>query len=56
MAMAGADLLGPQVVLVPVPLHPRRLRQRRFNQALLLARSLQQAYAEQTGQILRIDT
>jgi ComF family protein len=27
-------------LLVPVPLHPRRLRQRSYNQALLLAREL----------------
>lgn len=33
-AMSGAD------TLVPVPLHPRRLRQRGFNQAELLAREL----------------
>lgn len=28
-------------LLIPVPLHPRRLRERGFNQALLLARSLE---------------
>lgn len=32
-AMAGADWI------VPVPLHPKRLRERGFNQALLLARA-----------------
>jgi ComF family protein len=32
-----------EVVLVPVPLHPRRLRKRGFNQALLLARALAQS-------------
>jgi ComF family protein len=36
-------------VLVPVPLHPRRLRRRGFNQAELLARAL----GERTG--LRVD-
>src|SRR5690349_11933949 len=30
----------PSAVLVPVPLHPRRLRARGFNQAVLLARAL----------------
>jgi ComF family protein len=30
-------VLGPGVVLVPVPLHPRRKRERGFNQAELLA-------------------
>ena len=30
----------PAQVIVPVPLHPRRLRQRGYNQALLLARAL----------------
>ncbi|HAD03149.1 MAG: hypothetical protein A2091_11160 [Desulfuromonadales bacterium GWD2_61_12] len=33
------DSFAPQL-LVPVPLHPSRLRQRSFNQALLLARHL----------------
>lgn len=39
MAAAGKDLLKekPAALLVPVPLHPRRLRQRRYNQAGLLA-------------------
>jgi ComF family protein len=31
---------GPDALLVPVPLHVRRLRARGFNQALLLARAL----------------
>ena len=31
---------GPDALLVPVPLHPSRLRDRGFNQALLLARVL----------------
>jgi ComF family protein len=31
--------LGPDDVLVPVPLHPRRLAERGFNQAALLARA-----------------
>lgn len=42
-----ADLLGERLVsldeeltLVPVPLHPRRLRRRGYNQSLLLARAL----------------
>lgn len=32
--------LPPEAVLVPVPLHPNRLRKRGFNQALLLAHHL----------------
>ncbi|MFO7760052.1 MAG: ComF family protein [Desulfobia sp.] len=35
----GADLSPPSLIL-PVPLHRRRLRQRGFNQAVLLARAL----------------
>jgi ComF family protein len=35
-------LPGPHNVVIPVPLHPQRLRWRGFNQALLLARSLGQ--------------
>jgi ComF family protein len=33
-------LVGGSDVLVPVPLHPRRLRERGFNQAALIAREL----------------
>ncbi len=38
MARAGADLLAAADLLVPVPLHRRRLWARRYNQAALLAR------------------
>jgi predicted amidophosphoribosyltransferase len=45
-ANAPAGLLGgPPPALVPVPLHPRRLRRRGYDQAALLARAL----AERTG-------
>jgi ComF family protein len=37
---AARALLTPGCVLVPVPLHPRRLRERGFNQSLLLAREI----------------
>jgi ComF family protein len=37
MARAGAELLRDADVIVPVPLHRRRLISRRFNQAALLA-------------------
>ncbi len=37
---AGRDLITAADILIPVPLHPKRLRARRFNQAALLARSL----------------
>lgn len=40
MARAGAGLLSEADLLVPVPLHPSRLRARRFNQAALLAARL----------------
>ncbi len=40
MARAGADLLRRADVLVPVPLHRRRLFHRRYNQAVLLAAEL----------------
>ncbi len=36
----GADLLAAADLLVPVPLHPARLRARRYNQAALLAAAL----------------
>jgi len=40
MARAGGDLLAEADLIVPVPLHWRRLFTRRYNQALLLARSV----------------
>jgi len=40
MARAGAALLAQADLLVPVPLHRKRLFQRRYNQAALLARAL----------------
>ena len=40
MARAGAALLREADILVPVPLHRRRLLSRRYNQAALLARAL----------------
>jgi len=43
MARAGAGLLRDADVLVPVPLHRRRLLRRRYNQAALLTLSLARA-------------
>ncbi|NNC38428.1 MAG: ComF family protein [Acidimicrobiales bacterium] len=40
MHRAGRDLLHDAHILMPVPLHKKRLRQRKFNQAALLARAL----------------
>ena len=40
MARAGAALLRTAQVLIPVPLHRRRLFSRRYNQAVLLAAEL----------------
>jgi ComF family protein len=40
MVRAGHDLLKDVDVIVPVPLHPSRLRQRRYNQAAELSRSI----------------
>jgi len=40
-ARVRALLTGPDVRLVPVPLHPRRQRERGFNQAELLCRELE---------------
>lgn len=37
---AGAEILREADMLIPVPLHTSRLRQRKFNQAALLARAL----------------
>ena len=40
MVAAGRDVLPPNVLLVPVPLHRRRLLWRRFNQAAELWRAV----------------
>lgn len=40
MARAGADVLDDADALIPIPLHSSRLRQRRFNQSLLLAQAV----------------
>lgn len=40
MVSAGHELLGDDAVLVPVPLHPSRQRERRYNQSAELARAI----------------
>lgn len=40
MARAGADLLEETDLIMPVPLHRRRLISRRFNQSAMLAEAL----------------
>ncbi len=40
LARAGAPFLSPETVLIPAPLHRRRLLSRRYNQAGLLAAAL----------------
>jgi len=37
LVLAWIDRIPPADLVVPVPLHPSRLREREFNQALLLA-------------------
>lgn len=44
---AGAALIADSDVIIPVPLHRRRLWQRRFNQSAVLARALAQSCAKQ---------
>ena len=51
LVRAGRAWLQPGTVLVPVPLHRRRLWQRGFNQAALLAR----AVSRRTGATLAVD-
>jgi ComF family protein len=45
MARAGAELLSDADALVPIPLHWSRLWRRRYNQSMVLARAVVQAYA-----------
>ncbi len=40
LARAGADILQDDPLILPIPLHRRRLAERRFNQAALLAQAL----------------
>lgn len=40
LAVAGHELWAGEALLVPVPLHPGRHRQRRYNQSMELARAL----------------
>jgi len=40
MVRAGREMLDGSDILIPVPLHAKRLRQRKFNQAALLARAI----------------
>ncbi len=42
LALTGSDLIGKSDMIVPIPLHHRRLWQRRFNQSALLAKRLGQ--------------
>ncbi|MBB4211469.1 ComF family protein [Rhodothalassium salexigens DSM 2132] len=51
LARAGGDLLDDAGLIVPVPLHHRRLFRRRYNQAALLAGAL----ARRTGRAWRGD-
>lgn len=54
MARAGADLLGTDSLLVPVPLHWRRLLSRRTNQSALLAAAIaRQAGADHIPDFLK---
>lgn len=38
IARAGAPIVSSQTILVPTPLHPKRLAARRFNQAAMIAK------------------
>jgi ComF family protein len=40
LSSAGAELIGDCDIIAPVPMHPRRLLTRRFNQSAILAREL----------------
>ncbi len=48
MVRSGAEVLAEAELVVPVPLHRRRLWSRRFNQSALLARTV----AERAGKVL----
>ena len=52
MSRAGRELIVAADIIIPVPLHNARLRQRKFNQSALLARRL----SKQSGQPYDCDT
>lgn len=49
MARAGAELLGDAHLIVPVPLHRKRLFRRRYNQSAILALDLGRRHALAVG-------
>lgn len=51
MVRARGDLIQKADLLVPVPLHRSRLRQRRYNQAAQLAKEI----ARQTGKVINLE-
>ncbi len=56
MSRAGAELLSDADLLIPVPLHRFRLWQRRFNQAALLAKHMQERSGVKSGPDLLVRT
>lgn len=44
LARAGAPLVRPGMIVAPVPMHPRRLISRKFNQAAMLSRRVALAH------------
>ena len=44
LAVAVAPLVGPDTLVVPVPMHPLRLLRRKYNQAALLAAAVARAH------------
>lgn len=44
LAVAAAPLVGPETLVVPVPIHPLRLLRRKYNQAALLAVAVARAH------------
>lgn len=56
MRRAGGELIADADIIVPVPLHTRRLWWRRYNQSVLLARAISDASAKPlaTGTLRRI--
>ena len=44
LAVAAAPLVGPETLVVPVPMHPLRLLRRKYNQAALLAAAVARAH------------
>lgn len=56
LAQAAEPMLDPDTLIVPIPLHWRRMMKRRYNQSALLAKAMAQASGHQAALDLLVRT